>query len=251
MSITEQTHQPVFLEALPVALVVLTGSGSIVRHNAHWSQRMSWSVGDPFENAVHHEDKSRWEGLQLSLMQMAGTSQALELRFIDRDSKLLWYEVSGQCWEGDIYLTFVDRTESRNRAIQMQAARRSATDLLHGLPALIYRGRINREWTMEYVSNGCEALTGFRAESIQAGIGGTYGRLILPEYADYVWEGVQSALARRDTYALTYRIRCADGGVKWVLEKGTGIYTESGELLGIEGMILEVPPPSSLEQPVQ
>lgn len=62
---------------------------------------------------------------------------------------------------------------------------------------------------------------------------------------DYIWEGVQSAIMRKEPYALTYRIRCENGEVKWVLEKGTGIFTDSGELLGIEGLILETAPPSS------
>jgi hypothetical protein len=50
---------------------------------------------------------------------------------------------------------------------------------------------------------------------------------------------------RKAPYALTYRIRCKNGEVKWVLEKGTGIFTDSGDLLGIEGLILEIAPPSS------
>ena len=50
---------------------------------------------------------------------------------------------------------------------------------------------------------------------------------------------------RKAPYALTYRIRCKKGEVKWVLEKGTGIFTDSGDLLGMEGLILEIAPPSS------
>lgn len=251
MPFTELMSESELLDAFPIALVVVGADGRIVRHNIHWCVRMHWTVGDLFECAVHHEDKGVWDDLLARVRHMAGSAETLELRFIDRESKLLWCEVSCQCRDEQTYLTFVDRTANRHRAIQMQADHRSAIDLLHSLPALVYRGRINREWTMECVSNGCEALTGFSAESIRDGIAGTYGQLILPEYADYIWEGVQSALVRRDAYALTYRIRCADGNVKWVLEKGTGIFTDSGELLGIEGVIIEIPPPSSSVQPIQ
>lgn len=248
MSFTELMHEPELLNAIPVAVVVVGEDGRIVRHNSHWYGRMHWTVGDFFESAVHHEDKGRWENLLASARQMASAPQTLELRFIDRASKLLWGEVSCQCHGGQFYLTFIDRTVSRHKTIQMQADHRSATDLLHSLPALVYRGRINREWTMEFVSKGCEALTGYSAESIRDGINGTYGQHILPEYADYIWEGVQSALMLKAPYALTYRIHCANGEVKWVLEKGTGIFTDSGELLGIEGLILEIAPPSSAVQ---
>lgn len=245
MSFTESMREPEWLDALPVPVIVVGEDGRIVRHNRHWNGRMHCTVGDFFESAVHHEDKGRWLDLLVSARLMPGAAQTLELRFIDRASKLLWGEVSCQCHEGQLYLTFIDRTASRQQAIQMQADYRSATDLLHSLPALVYRGRINREWTMEFASNGCEALTGYSAQSIRDGINGAYGQLILPAYADYIWEGVQSALMRKEPYALTYRIRCENGEVKWVLEKGTGIFTDSGELLGIEGLILETAPPSS------
>lgn len=111
--------------------------------------------------------------------------------------------------------------------------------------------QLHREWTMDFVSEGCERLTGYSAESIRNAVGGTYARLILPEYADYVWEGVQSALLKLEMYSLTYRIRCADGQVKWVLEQGTGIVTAGGEVLGIEGAIFEVTAPDKTLQPIQ
>lgn len=51
---------------------------------------------------------------------------------------------------------------------------------------------------------------------------------------------MQQALLRREPYELTYRIRCADGRIKNVWEKGVGIYADTGEVLGIEGAIFEM-----------
>lgn len=243
MPFTDFASMPDLMDAFPVALIVVGENGEIVRHNAHWSTRMHWTQGDAFSQSVHPEDRGLWSGAMACHALREGVIDVLQLRLIDRESMLLWCEVSFQRRGGYVYLSLVDRTAQRKQSIQIQADHRSTTDLLHGLPALIYRGRINREWTMEFVSGGCEGLTGFSAESMRNGLSGTYARLILPEYADYVWEGVQSALLKREGYALTYRIRCADGQIKWVLEKGTGIFTGTGEVLGIEGAIFELPPP--------
>ncbi|MFW2075899.1 LuxR C-terminal-related transcriptional regulator [Acinetobacter gerneri] len=116
----------------------------------------------------------------------------------------------------------------------------SALELLDELPGLIYRGLNDREWYMEYVSAGCLQLTGYPAGYLTSRRNSGYGSLILDEYGDYVWYCVQCALLKQEAYRLNYKIRCADGSVKEVWEKGVGIYSSSGEILGVEGAIFEV-----------
>lgn len=116
----------------------------------------------------------------------------------------------------------------------------SAFELLDELPGLIYRGRNDREWYMEYVSAGCLQLTGYPAGYLTSRKNSGYGSLILDEYGDYVWYCVQCALLKREAYRLSYKIRCADGCIKEVWEKGIGIYSRAGEVVGVEGAIFEV-----------
>lgn len=112
--------------------------------------------------------------------------------------------------------------------------------LIDELPGLIYRGDNQRNWPMQYVSAGCKDLTGYYPDYLSNNPEHHYGALILPEYVDYIWYCVQCALLRNEPYQLSYRIRCADGQIKEVWEKGVGIYSASGEVLGVEGAIFEV-----------
>lgn len=114
-----------------------------------------------------------------------------------------------------------------------------ALGLLNELPGLIYRGRNDRSWYMEYVSAGCQSLTGYPAEYLTADPARSFGSLILDEYAEYIWYCVQCSLLKHEPYQLSYRIRCAEGRIKDVWETGVGIYSGSGEVLGIEGAIFE------------
>ena len=138
------------------------------------------------------------------------------------------------------YLSLVDVTQEQRRANALEARLRGVLGLLDGMPGLLYRGRNNRSWTMEIVSAGCEALTGYPPEWFVDSHEHSFSQLILPEFADYVWYGVQEALAERVPFELRYRIRCADDTIKLVLERGVGIYSEGSEVLGIEGAIFEV-----------
>ncbi|MNR45977.1 PAS fold protein [compost metagenome] len=110
------------------------------------------------------------------------------------------------------------------------------------MPGLIYRGRNNRDWTMEFVSAGCLQLTGYPPERLVDNHEFTYNSLILAQDADYVWREVQYALSRQEPFELDYRIRCADQSIKHVWEKGVGIYADTREVLGIEGAIFERSP---------
>ncbi|WP_109514613.1 LuxR C-terminal-related transcriptional regulator [Pseudomonas ovata] len=114
----------------------------------------------------------------------------------------------------------------------------SVSGLVNDLPALIYKGDNVRAWRMQYVSEGCLHLTGYSAEQLMREH--SFGSLILEEYADYVWYCVQCALLKHEPFQLRYRICCADGRIKDVCETGVGLYSHSGEIVGVEGVIFEV-----------
>jgi signal transduction histidine kinase/ActR/RegA family two-component response regulator len=55
-----------------------------------------------------------------------------------------------------------------------------------------------------------------------------------------VWDQVQHAIDGRTHFNLTYRIQCAGGEEKWVMEIGEGVFSDTGELLAIEGFITDI-----------
>lgn len=231
----------------PVALLHLDGRGRIRRANRAWRTLMGDSgLGEELAACLHQEDLPGWRAVLRQARQGQGARQCL--RFIDAHGRLRWFDVQ---LDGDaeaLYLSLSDATSQRRQDARLEASRRGAASLLDGLPGLIYRGRNNRQWTMEFVSAGCLQLTGYPAQYLTDTYEHSYSTLILEEYAEYVWAGVQQALLRREPYELTYRIRCADGRIKNVWEKGVGIYADTGEVLGIEGAIFEVgaEPPATL-----
>ncbi|MBN3854912.1 PAS domain-containing protein [Paraburkholderia sp. Ac-20340] len=235
------------LDAFPVPLLTLDPGGVVLCANAAWTRAMTLRPGAPFARAVHPEDRARWQ----TLLQRAraheesdeggeGGAVRARLRLLHPSGDLRWFDCTVARAGASYGVALVDATQSQRREAALEARLRGVLGLLDGMPGLLYRGRNNRSWTMEIVSAGCEALTGYPREWFVDSHEHSFSQLILPEYADYVWYGVQEALAARDAFELRYRIRGADGRVKAVLEKGAGIYSEGGEVLGIEGAIFEV-----------
>ncbi|MFR0692737.1 PAS domain-containing protein [Enterobacterales bacterium AE_CKDN230030158-1A_HGKHYDSX7] len=227
-------------DGYPVALLRLDGEGRIRHANRAWRERMgAASLGGELAAHLHREDHPAWAAALRQVRASAAVSLQ-GLRFIDPRGQLIWFEVhlagAGQA----LFVSLNDVTGRHQRDARLEANRRAAASLLNGLPGLIYRGRNNRQWTMEFVSAGCLELTGYPAEYLTDNYEHSYSTLILDEYAEYVWASVQEALLRREPYELGYCIRCADGTIKDVWEKGSGIYADTGEVLGIEGAIFEV-----------
>lgn len=228
------------MDCFPAALLELRDNGQIAHFNLAWVELMD--LPDQERNLidyVHHEDRSLWRQALHELRRRPETSFNQRLRFVHPSGELRWFEVGLKRGNNGFYLVAGDITVHKRREIALQASQRSSMSLLDSMPGLIYRGRNNRDWTMEFVSAGCLQLTGYPPERLVDNHDFTYNSLILAQDADYVWREVQYALSRQEPFELNYRIRCADQSIKQVWEKGVGIYADNREVLGIEGAIFE------------
>lgn len=133
-------------------------------------------------------------------------------------------------------------------ALQQLAEReRQLQTLMGNLPGMAYRCRNDEHWTMEFASHGCRALTGYDPDALTLNRERSYASLIQLDDAGYVWDGVQRALDAREPFRLTYRIRAADGRLKWVWEQGVGLFGSNGALVALEGFITDITEQKQLE----
>ncbi len=135
---------------------------------------------------------------------------------------------------------YVDITErKRNEEITREGKRNLATLIAH-LPALVYRGRNDRKRTMEFVSRGSQELTGYAPEDLTENTGVAYGDLVHPDDREELRRKIQSALEKNEPFRHEYRIRTAEGEERRVLEVGRGVRATDGELLALEGFVVDV-----------
>lgn len=157
----------------------------------------------------------------------------------DLVSETLGLLVSGACLMGVRTIKPVLENSYRFQTYMEMEAHRMDT-LLRTLPAMVYQCRNDPQWTMEFVSAGCQELTGYKPEDLLGNRRIAYAELILPEDREKVWQEVQKALAERRPYRLAYRIRTASGETRWVWEQGAGVFDEEGEVLFLTGYITDV-----------
>jgi PAS domain S-box-containing protein len=112
--------------------------------------------------------------------------------------------------------------------------------LLDNLPGIVYRCRLDLDWTMEFISDGCYELTGYQVSDLLINKVISYNDLILPEDREMVRKGVEDAVKLKQSYTFIYRIRTAEGRVKWVWEKGKAVFSTVGEINCLEGFISDI-----------
>ncbi len=117
---------------------------------------------------------------------------------------------------------------------------RQLATLLSNLPGMAYRCLNDIHWTMELVSGGCVALTGYQSEELLQNAGIAYADLIHPDDRGLVRDVVDGALAQRRPFRIQYRIFNSHGEERWVWEQGVGVFGADGELQALEGFITDV-----------
>lgn len=94
--------------------------------------------------------------------------------------------------------------------------------LIRGLPGFVYRCANDRNWTMEYMSDGCRDITGYDALDFIGNRVVAYNDIVQPEYRDPLWNQWQKAIDGRKHFEGEYPIVTASGDIRWVREWGEG-----------------------------
>jgi methyl-accepting chemotaxis protein len=116
--------------------------------------------------------------------------------------------------------------------------------LLRNVPGMIFaQANQQGKWAMEFVSEGARQLTGYAPQQIQSGEV-AFVSLIHPEDLKTTYQEadkqVAKALQEKQSYDIEYRIIDANKQIKWIKEKGNGLYDQEGNLIGLQGFLTDI-----------
>ena len=232
------------LDSLQEIVLVLNESGAIQYANQCWIQLSGLhhkkSLGQSIESFLHPEDIPSWSYAFQSLSSVK--QQRIWCRLLSKTGDIHWCEVRMQKMSNypfTVSVTLSDITSHVRDESVRQADYRSLDAMVNRLPVIVYRARNNKNWSMEYVSDGCFDLTGHPAKELINNTKLSFASLIHPEDSAEVWENVQQALQQQSVFDLDYRVIHANGSVMSVTEKGQGLYSSTGSILGVEGIIFQ------------
>jgi diguanylate cyclase (GGDEF)-like protein/PAS domain S-box-containing protein len=134
----------------------------------------------------------------------------------------------------------VDITERVQALEDLSNSEERFRTLLSNIPGAMYRCDLDSDWDMEFISDNIEVISGYPASDFIRSRVRTFASIIHPDDRQTVEEIVGEAVARAEPFILEYRIVGADGGIRWVYEKGQGVFGTEGKVLWLDGAIFDV-----------
>jgi PAS domain S-box-containing protein len=112
--------------------------------------------------------------------------------------------------------------------------------LIGNIPGACYRCSLDAEWTVQFISSGVEALTGYPASDFVDHVR-TFASLVHPNDQARSDQVVRDASQRRPfVFEDEYRIVHRSGEIRWMYERGQGIFDEDGVPYCIDGVIVDI-----------
>jgi len=112
--------------------------------------------------------------------------------------------------------------------------------LVANIPGAIYRCQCNSDWTMDYISDAIETISGYSAADFMENRIRTYSSIIHSDDRDLFEIILNHGIATQEPYLLDYRVLHRDGSIRWVYEQGQPVFDDDQNPLYLDGAIFDI-----------
>ncbi len=133
-----------------------------------------------------------------------------------------------------------DITERKQAEEEIKKAREQYQSLVENIPGVTYRCKFDKDWTMLFMSEAVDPLSGYPASDFINNAIRSYESIIHPEDSEMVSQGIQAAVTEKMAWDIDYRLFNKNGNIRWVQEKGRAVFDEDGSVAYLDGFILDI-----------
>ncbi len=138
-----------------------------------------------------------------------------------------------------LYGTTSDITERKALEDELRERDKIFRSMLANVPATIYQCLNDEHWTLNFISDGVETLTGYPAADFLTDKR-TQASVIHSDDLNSVISAVSEKLANDEPFFVEYRIVKADGEIRWVNDSGSLSPPDAGGTRYVNGGIIDI-----------
>lgn len=129
--------------------------------------------------------------------------------------------------------------ERDNTTKALKDSQEQFESVINNLPGITYRCKSDEDATMLFLSEEVKRMTGYDAADFINNKILSFVSIIHPEDLSGIFE-IGRQVDKRKAFELEYRLVTRDGRVIWVTDIGRGVFDDNGQLLYVDGVILDV-----------
>ena len=118
--------------------------------------------------------------------------------------------------------------------------------LVENIPGTVYRCVWEEQLqsrpcrTMVFLSEAIQEISGYASSDFINNRVRSFASIVHPQDRAKIEQVIEQSISTKQPYVIEYRIVRANGSIVWVYDKGQGIWSENGEVLSLDGVILDI-----------
>lgn len=234
-----------------------------VRLSREWKRQLGYEAAElpdtfeSWESRLHPDDRARAVTYAMQYRDNPVGAFQLDFRLLHKDGTYRWINSHASfVSEPDgrrvrLLGSHTDITERKQAEETLFESEARLRTLVSNIPGAIYRCAVDKEWTMSYLSEAIFDIVGYPAAEFIGNHTRSYASVIHPDDRRLVEEATGASLRECRPYVLEYRLIHANGTVRWVYEKGQGVFTPDGEVRFLDGAIFDITERTRTESELQ
>lgn len=239
-SIVEGAPDPIFIQS-DMKFAYLNPSACRLFGIESDEELVGTPVMDRFHPDYHEKIRQRIKTLNQDAQSVR---ELLKQKFIRTDGSEVWVETTGEpiIFNGkNSALVFVRDISQRVKDEEaIHEHQRQLASMIGNLPGFVYRCKYDENWTMLYLSPQFEKITGYPAADFIHNKKRTFNDSIIKEFQPEIFKQWEKAIAEKSFFEAEYPILSRNNQIKWIWERGTGVFDDSGNVLFLEGYIEDI-----------
>ncbi len=242
---SEEKFHSLFENNAAVKFLLDADTGTIVDANKAAVEYYGWSLEELKQMKIQQINTHPYEEVK-ARMEEIKVKQRVQFEFHHRlkNGTIRDVEIfsSKIAFGGKDYLHSIihDITERKKVEEALKESDRQQALLISNLPGFIYRCANDRDWTMYYISDGCESITGYKPDDFLYNNQIAFNDIIHPDYQEAISQKWKMLIREKEVFKEEYPIIAKDGQTRWVWEQGRGVFDDNGDLLHLEGFITDI-----------
>ncbi len=236
------------VQASPAAIVGFDAEGRVTLWNPAAERTFGWAAGEVlggFNPIVSEDQREEFRGYVKIALGGEGWRD-LEIVRRRKDGSLIDVSASSAPLRDaagqvvGLISVLIDITGRKRAEAEAREREERYRTLIENIPGAVYRCAADETWTMQFLSDDIEEITGYPAAEFLGNAVRSYASVIHPDDREAVERAVADAIAADRHFVIDYRIVTARGDTRWVYEQGQPVRGGKGELLWLDGVIIDI-----------